>query len=162
MFELDWFQVSKSSRIYLLEFTFVNTWREKWVWEEIMIIGVLWVTHFYWWRPHARIIAELMHVSLETPWSYHCRPPWKYHWRPWPWFSLETPDFRWRPQIFDGDPRFSLETPDFRWNESRSPIVLQYWWFLPRLGKTVFSNFLSRFIIAVRSSILPQHSDNLS
>ena len=136
VFELDWFQVSKSSRIYLLEFTFVNTWREKWVWEEIMIIGVLWVTHFYWrrppctyhCRPHARIIGDPMIVSLlQTPMEVSLETP---------WFSLETPDFRWKPQIFDGDPRFSLETPDFRWNESRSPIVLQCWWFLPRLGKT--------------------------
>ena len=97
VFELDWFQVSKSSRIYLLEFTFVNTWREKWVWEEIMIIGVLWVTHFYWRRP---------------PCTYHCRPHAHIIGDPHGriigdhLILVGDPRFHWRPQIFVEDPRF--------------------------------------------------------
>ena len=103
--EPDWFKVYKSSRIYLIESTFVNTWREKWVWAEIMIIGVLWVTPFYW----------------IPPWNYHWRPPCTYHWRPHEriigdppcTYHWRPPDARWRLQIFIGDPRFSLETPNF-------------------------------------------------
>ena len=112
-----------------------------------------------------------MHVSLQTPCTYHWRPPWTYNWRPpctyhWrpPWtYHWRPPDSRWRPQI-------SLETPDFRWRPQifvGMKVGLQQYSnvddFFPDLEKlNYFSNFLSRFIIAVRSSILPQHSDNLS
>jgi len=48
----------------------------------------------YHCRPHARIIGDPMIVSLQTPMEV----------------SLETPAL-----ILVGDPRFSMEIPDFRW-----------------------------------------------
>ena len=78
-----------------------------------MIIGVLWVTHFYWrrppctyhCRPHAHVIGDPHARIIGDP---HARIIGDPHGRIIGdhLILVGDPRFHWRPQIFVEDPRF--------------------------------------------------------
>ena len=74
--------------------------------------------------PH--ILIGDPHILIGNPHFSHCRPSYS-HWRP-QIFIKDPQIFVRNPQIFVEDENVGVS------NERWSPIVLQRWWFLPRLG----------------------------